>query len=170
MQTVVLRIQLLAAAAMLACLPSALTAQSTEAKAFDAIKALQGAWEGKMSNGMAATSSFRTTAAGSAVMQMLGEGTEMEMPTLYHLDGARLIATHYCAAQNQPRMVLEAGQNPAKSLKFKFLDITNLKSSEAGHMREVEFRFVDRDHIQQVWTSREKGKDSTEVFDLVRKH
>ena len=157
------------AAAILVCLPFGLTAQSDAGRAFDAIKALKGDWVGKMSGGMEVTTSFRTTAAGSAVLQMLGEGTEMEMPTVFHLDGTRLIATHYCAAQNQPRMVLEQGQDPAKSLKFKFLDITNLKSPEAAHMREVEFRFVDRDHIQQVWTSRENGKDSSDVFDLVRK-
>ena len=31
-------------------------------------------------------------------------GTPMEMVTLYHMDGAELVATHYCAMGNQPRM------------------------------------------------------------------
>jgi hypothetical protein len=149
--------------------PVALPAQSAAARAFEAIKALKGDWEGKMSDGTVVTTSFRTTAAGSAVLQMIGEGTEMEMPTLYHLDGNRLIATHYCAAQNQPRMVLEPGEDPAKTLRFRFLDITNLKSPEAAHMREVAFHFVDRDHVRQEWTYREKGQEKPEVFDLVRK-
>ena len=161
--------QLLAGAAVMLCLPAALPAQSAEARAFDAIKALQGNWEGKMSDGTVVTTSFRTTAGGSAVLQMIGEGTEMEMPTLYHLDGERLMATHYCAAQNQPRMVLEPGQDPAKALKFKFLDVTNLKSPESGYMSAVAFHFVDSDHIRQEWTYRENGKETPEVFELVRK-
>jgi hypothetical protein len=161
--------QLLAGTAIMLCLPAALTAQSPEARAFDAIKALKGDWEGKMSDGTVVTTSFRTTAAGSTVLQMIGEGTEMEMPTLYHLDGDRLMATHYCAAQNQPRMVLEPGQDPAKALKFKFLDVTNLKSPESGHMNRVAFHFVDRDHLRQEWTYRENGKEKADVFELVRK-
>ena len=161
--------QLLAGTAILLCLPVALPAQSAGTQAFDAIKALKGDWEGKMSDGTVVTTSFRTTAAGSAVLQMIGEGTEMEMPTVYHLDGDRLMATHYCAAQNQPRMVLEPGQDPSKALKFKFLDVTNLKSPEAGHMNGVAFRFTDRDHMRQEWIYRENGKESPEVFDLVRK-
>ena len=146
-----------------------LRAQSPEVRAFEAIKALKGTWESKLPDGTVATSTFRTTAGGSAVLQMIGEGTEMEMPTLYHLDGNRLIATHYCAAQNQPRMVLEPGQDPARTLKFRFLDITNLKSPEAGHMREVTFHFVDADHLQQDWLYHEKGADTTESFKMVRR-
>ena len=161
--------QLLGVAA-LACLPVAVHAQSAGDKAFEAIKALKGTWESKAPDGTGVASTFRTTAGGSAVVQMIGEGTEMEMPTVYHLDGNRLIATHYCAAQNQPRMVLEPGQEPTKTIKFKFLDITNLKSPDAGHMREVAFHFVDRDHVRQEWTYREKGVDKPEVFELVRKH
>ena len=161
--------QLLAGTAIMMCLPVELPAQSAEARAFDAIKALKGTWEGKMSDGSIATTSFRETAGGSAVLQMIGEGTEMEMPTLYHLDGDRLMATHYCAAQNQPRMVLEPGQDPAKTLKFKFLDVTNLKSPDSGHMSGVAFHFIDRDHMRQEWTYRENGKEKPEVFELVRK-
>ena len=87
-----------------------LLAQSGPLGAFEKIKSLTGDWTGKMSGGMAATSSFRVTAGGSAVMQMLGEGTDMEMPTVFHMDGDRLMATHYCAAKNQPRMVSCSGR------------------------------------------------------------
>ena len=83
---------------------------------------------------------------------MLGEGTEHEMPTIYHMDGDRLMATHYCAAQNQPRMVLKPG---GEKLQFEFLDVTNLKSPEAGHMRRMAITILDKDHIQQEWTYRE---------------
>jgi hypothetical protein len=141
----------------------------TAASAFDRLKSLQGEWTAKMADGSTETTSFRATAAGSVVVQMIGEGTEMEMPTMYHLDGDRLIATHYCAAKNQPRMELEAEQNAAEGLKFKFLDVTNLKNPGAGHMRRVAFKFIDADHIEQEWIYHENGKETPEVFRLTRK-
>ena len=49
-------------------------------------------------------STYRVTAAGSAVMEVLFPGTDHEMVTVYHQDGDDLILTHYCAAGNQPRM------------------------------------------------------------------
>lgn len=146
-----------------------LLAQSGPLGAFEKIKSLTGEWTGKMSGGMAATSTFRVTAGGSAVMQMLGEGTDMEMPTIFHMDGDRLMATHYCAAKNQPRMVLVPAGGDGNTLKFDFLDVTNLRSPEDGHMRRVTFTFIDQDHFRQEWTSREKGKESADSFDFVRK-
>ena len=147
-----------------------LPAQSGPAGAFEKIKSLTGEWTGKMSGGMPATTTIKVTAGGSAVMQMLGEGTDMEMPTLFHMDGDRLMATHYCASKNQPRMVLNPAGAEGDTLKFEFLDITNLRSPEAGHMRRVTFTFVDKDHFRQEWTYREKGKESADTFDFVRKH
>ena len=146
-----------------------LLAQSAPMGAFEKIKSLTGEWTGKMSGGMAATSTFRVTAGGSAVMQMLGEGTDMEMPTLFHMDGERLMATHYCAAKNQPRMVFVPAGSDGNTLKFDFLDVTNLRNPEDGHMRRVAFTFIDKDHFRQEWTYREKGKESADSFDFVRK-
>ena len=146
-----------------------LLAQSGASGAFEKIKSLTGEWTGKMSGGSAATSSFRVTSGGSAVMQMLGEGTDMEMPTVFHMDGERLMATHYCAAKNQPRMVLVPAGGDGNTLKFDFLDVTNLRNPEDGHMRGVTFTFIDKDHFRQEWTYREKGKDSADSFDFVRK-
>lgn len=146
-----------------------LLAQSGPLGAFEKIKSLTGDWTGKMSGGMAATSTFRVTAGGSAVMQMLGEGTDMEMPTLFHMDGERLMATHYCAAKNQPRMVFVPAGSDGSTLKFDFLDVTNLRNPEDGHMRRVTFTLIDKDHFRQEWTYREKGKESADSFDFVRK-
>jgi hypothetical protein len=52
---------------------------------------------------------------------------------------------------------------------FKFLDVTNLASPEASHMREVTFQFQDADHFTATWTSRENGKDSPMTFTYTRK-
>jgi len=79
------------------------------------------------------------------------------------------MATHYCAAKNQPRMILVPAGGDGNTLKFDFLDITNLRSPEDGHMRRLTFTFFDKDHFRQEWTYREKDKESSESFDFVRK-
>jgi len=74
---------------------------------FDKLKSLVGQWEGTMDEGgkkMPATTSFRLVSDGSAVMNMLGEGTQYEMVTMFHMDNSDLLATHYCGAHNQPRL------------------------------------------------------------------
>jgi hypothetical protein len=50
------------------------TMSAQSGAAFERIKALEGQWKGKSGDGSPATTSFHTTAAGSAVLQMLGEG------------------------------------------------------------------------------------------------
>jgi len=154
---------------LLALCCALLVAQSGPAGSFDKIKSLSGEWTGKMTDNKPATSSFRVTAGGSAVLQMLGEGTEYEMPTIYHMDGDRMMATHYCAAQNQPRMVLQPNPGSPNTLRFDFLDATNLRSPDDGHMRRIVITFIDQDHFRQEWTYREKGKESTDTFEFTRK-
>jgi hypothetical protein len=49
---------------------------------------------------------YKVTAGGSVVMETLFPGTDHEMISMYHLEKGELIATHYCAMGNQPRMKL----------------------------------------------------------------
>ncbi len=65
------------------------------------------------------------------------------MITMFHLDGAnRLMMTHYCGAGNQPRMQASASPD-GKTLRFKFVDATNLESTESGHMDHVVIALLD---------------------------
>jgi hypothetical protein len=81
-----------------------------------------------------------------------------EMITLYHLDGDRLVLTHYCAAQNQPRMLAKR-IDPAKGeVDFVFLDATNLASPNAGHMRNARIQLVDANHFNSQWEFFQDGK------------
>ncbi len=70
------------------------------------LRGLAGTWVGK--SGPEATSEslyeFRVTAGGHAVLEREMIGTPMEMLTVYHMDGADLVATHYCVLGNQPRL------------------------------------------------------------------
>ena len=100
--------------ALLAFTPLRAADESTGAKALDQLKALAGNWEGtfewtggRTANGpMKAT--YYTTGNGSAVVENLITENAPVMTSVYHLDGADLRMTHFCGAQNQPR--LKAGQ------------------------------------------------------------
>ena len=134
----------------------------------DKMKSLIGNWEGTAKeNGkeMQVTTNFKMVSGNSVLMNTLSEGTPHEMVTMIHLDQKELMATHYCAGQNQPRLKAQPGAGNA--LTFVFTDGTNV---ENGHMQKVVFTFVDADHHLEDWTYRDKsGKESTGHFDFKRK-
>ena len=141
---------------------------------FERIVALAGDWSGKFGEGAEAgpgATKFRVTAGGSVVEETLFAGTSHEMVTMYHLDGGRLVLTHYCAAGNQPRMVARSTEadRDSKTIRFDFAGAGNLASPDDGHMHEAVMT-IDGDHLVSAWTFYEKG-EPTEVarFDLRRK-
>ena len=140
-------------------------AQSDAQKSFDKLKTLVGTWEGKTSKGTAQVT-FRMTGGGSALMSEING--EEDMITMFHLDGDRLLMTHYCGAGNQPRMVGTLSPD-GKSVIFEFLDATNLSSPKAAHMRHVVFTFPDANHHVEDWTFAQDGKEMKESFNLERK-
>ena len=146
---------------------SAALAGSDAQKTFDALKALEGTWEGTNNQGQALKVSFRSTAGGSALLSEIhGQGAE-NMISMIHLDGDRLLLTHYCGAGNQPRM--KATLEPdGKSVSFDFVDATNLASPDSGHMHRVIFSFPDPNHHTEEWTFLDHGKEMKELFTLQR--
>lgn len=143
-------------------------AQTPEWKA---LTALTGEWEGTMDYGgkqLPATVEIRSTGDGSALMHLLGKGTPYEMVTMFHQDGDRLLATHYCAIHNQPRMALVKGSSPDR-LAFDFVDGTNIRPGDA-FMRRVVITVKDADHHEEAWVSESGGKESpATVFTFQRK-
>jgi hypothetical protein len=142
-------------------------AASAAAGEFERLKSLAGAWEGTFGN-LKAETTFEVTANGSAVINVLKPGAPDAMVTVFHMDGATLMVTHYCAAGNQPRMVSHGGKDP-NAIAFQFKDVTNLSSPTAGHMRALTLTMPDANHHSQAWTFRQDGKDATEVFAFTRK-
>ena len=142
-------------------------AQSNTQKTFDSLKALAGNWEGKNSQGQTLRVTFRETAGGSALLSEIhGQGPE-NMISMIHLDGDRLLMTHYCGAGNQPRMKATLAPD-GKSVIFDFIDATNLASADAGHMHHVVFAMPDADHHTEEWTFLDHGKELKELFTLQR--
>jgi hypothetical protein len=138
-----------------ACAFAAPTTQPASA-AFDKLKSLAGEWKGKDSHGKEAGSTFELTAGDTAVMEKM----HMNMVTMYTLDNNRVLLTHYCVAENQPRMTASALSDDGKTLDFTFLDATGMKDANDGHMHHVKFTFTDADHMKEQWTFQKDGKDA----------
>jgi hypothetical protein len=157
-----------------------LAAQDSAATAALAkLRTLVGDWEGSYTWSGARTESGHITATyvltghGSAVVENLTMGdpgpTGISMSSVYHKDGADLRVTHYCAAQNQPR--LKAGRIDVAEgrLSFEFVDITNLSSPKAPFMNGLEMQIVDANHITLTFRSVADSQTSYERIEMTRK-
>ena len=141
---------------------------------FNLIKALVGDWQGsyewlgKNRKGPM-NARYYLTGNGTAVVEDLIVDGNANMTTVYHLDGADLRATHYCAAGNQPRLKATSTDGDNKVVKFHMVDITNMPTPEAGHVRDLELRLTSASQITILFTFVGSGKESVERIDLARK-
>lgn len=140
--------------------------------AFQKLKGLEGSWQSVGTDGKRKTTTYEIVASGSALLERYedeGMPAGSEMLTLYHLDGGRLVLTHYCMAGNQPRMQAASFDEATAELKFDFLDATNLKSPAEGHMHRARFRFEGPDRLTTEWEYFENGKPAfSEVVEMSR--
>src|SRR5262249_37047806 len=92
------------------------------------------------------------------------------MMTVFSVDGDHLIATHYCAAGNQPQMATQRITDPQNNaLVFSLVRVTGMKTPEDWHNTGLEVLLEDKDHLTQRWTYLYKGKTGTTVFHFARK-
>jgi len=141
-------------------------AQSDAQKSFDQLKTLVGTWEGKTPDAKTVQVTFRETSGGSALLSEI-TGHE-DMITMFHMDGGRLMMTHYCGAGNQPRMVGSMSPD-GKAFTFNFLDATNVLPSQPGHMQHLTVAMLDPSHHTEEWSFlAQDGKQMRELFDLHR--
>lgn len=117
-------------------------------------------------------SSFRLTAGGSALVETMfpNSADGHEMVNMYHADGDRVLMTHYCAAGNQPRLVVEATEDENR-LELRLESITNLASPEAVYMSEAVYVFHGDDRLTTRWRSTVNGEltEETTMIDLKRR-
>ena len=161
------------AAGLFCCVARAADKPTPAQQAFDKLRGLAGEWEGRIGDrekGPVASAHYRTTAAGSTVMETLFPGTPHEMVTMYHLEEGKLVLTHYCSAGNQPRMALTKKSTP-DTLDFNFIGGSNIQSRRDGHMHSARIRFEGRDGLATEWDYFQDGKKSdTKKFFLKRKN
>ena len=136
-------------------------APSPSAEGFERLKKLNGKWRAKSTKGWEGTTSFKTIAAGSVVVEDAADAHPNEtMMNMYVLDGDRLMFTHYCVSRTEPRLVATAFADEGKTITFTFLDGTNVPTRDHGHMDKLVLRFVDDNHITKQWTWYQDGKES----------
>ena len=142
-------------------------AQSDAQKALDRFKSMAGTWTGKGAQGQTSEVTYQLMAGGTSVMADIKMGDEA-MTSMFYVDGDRLLMTHFCPSNNQPRMKATISPD-AKTVTFDFVDATNLPSPQAGHMHKVVYVFTDSDHYSEDWTWKHEGKDAHFQFEMQRK-
>ncbi|HST44251.1 MAG TPA: hypothetical protein VLK29_03400 [Luteimonas sp.] len=106
---------------------------------------------------------------GSALEERYGDPAGDTTRTLFHRDGGRILATHYCAQGNQPRLAW----NPAVSggpdpIAFAFIDATNLPDPGASHLVRLSLALDAQGRLvrDEVYASRDG--EERDVMVLVR--
>lgn len=136
---------------------NAATKENNATEAFAKLKTLAGSWEGNSARGKV-TLTYEVLSNGSALAEHVRVPGEEEMLTVYHLDGGRLVLTHYCTAGNQPHMQAEPYDAASNQLVFDFAGGGNLSNTNVGHMHSAAFTFTDADQFAAKWTFQENGK------------
>ena len=128
---------------------------------YERFKSLAGDWRGKSTRGWDEMTRFEVMAGGSTVMEISDFAAHpgQKMATMFHLDGDRLMLTHYCVAGNQPRLEATSFEDGGRTVIFTFRDATNLASRDEGHMDKAVFQFLDDDRYTTRWTFYRDGKE-----------
>ena len=124
--------------------------------------AMEGNWRivgGDESQG--ASHNYKTIANGTVVVETAFPGQPHEMITVFHLDGPKLVMTHYCAAGNQPYMVAE--HPSGDRVHFRFERASDMVHPDAPHMRDASYHFIDRDRVNTTWQYWEDGAKVSEM-------
>ena len=117
--------------------------------------------------------SFKVIGKGSTIQENLLPGTGKEMATMYHCDDfkacSQVQATHYCAKQNQPELMLDT-ENTTDSVIAMTCDMnTSLCNSVEGHVHKIKHELSqDNNHLRTTYTIFKDGKfkkDSIYHFD-----
>jgi len=144
-------------------------AESKTSSGLEPLKFLVGDWQGKGPDGKVVQASYQLTSGGTSLLETITPGQEPSMTTLYHTDGHHLMLTHYCSLGNQPRMIADMPKGQVKTLRFAYLDATNLESPTDPHMHKVTFTVQDNDHFTQEWVLSKDGKEMPKAFTFERK-
>ena len=142
-------------------------------EAFEKLKGLAGDWHAVAKTDHdnhlgkdASKVTFRVTAAGSALAETQFPGSDHEMMSVYHMDGDNLVMTHYCAAQNQPRMKFNKEKSDPARLVFDFDGGTNFNPAKDIHIHSAVIH-LDGKTVKGEWLAYQNGKPfHTEVIEL----
>lgn len=139
--------------------------------ALEQLKLLTGKWvDADKPDEESENVNFRVIGNDSTVVATFFPDTQMEMISVFHMDGPNeLIHTHYCALGNQPMMRFEKSEKPGE-IKFVFAGGTNFDPEKDLHVHEGTIRILSADEIESEFTAYGDGKPvDTTKHKLTRK-
>lgn len=135
---------------------------------FDRLKAIAGEWTTTTASGKPFAIRYGLVSADSVLVETYGVGGGHETLTVFHPDAAKLVATHYCAQGNQPR--LRASEATERHWVFDYWDATNLPDKSASHLVRLELTLsADGKGLVRTETYEEKGKPDVATLKLQRR-
>ena len=145
-----------------------------DSQLLEPVSGLVGEWDMTDETGAEVLASrFEVTGGGSAVCETMFPGTEYQMTNLYHMDGQKLVVTHYCAVGNQPRMAATKARRTDEGLvyEFKFQSVSNLRPEHDHYMGQMTMTICDNGTVRQDWRSydREGALGEPVIFELRRR-
>ena len=161
----------LQSAAALLCLLASTAPAVEPAAPWAHLKTLVGTWQ-RTDASTAAQKAFRIRyrliSADTALVEEFGDPAKQPTQTVFHPDGGRFLATHYCAQGNQPRLQLRIDAHD--TMVFEFLDATNLRSSSDSHLVRLTFRWRDVDHLvrEEVYAANGREEVGTLLLERTR--
>jgi hypothetical protein len=157
-------------ATLLALTLLAPVARSQTANApFADLQRITGNWQASVgTKGAIIRVNLRTISNNSALVETFTTPNGRETLTIFHPDGSRLLATHYCAQGNQPRLALDPSSSPAAGMTFRFVDATNLKSEQDAHLIRLVIKIRDNDHFDKTEVYTEHGVEDVTTYNFTR--
>ena len=119
--------------------------------------------------------SFKVIGKGSTVQENLLPGTGKEMATMYHCDNfkncSQVKATHYCAKQNQPELILDASSTSNNVISMVCDSSASLCNSNEVHAHKITHEVGDdNNHLKTTYTIFKDGKiEKNSIYHFVRK-
>jgi hypothetical protein len=112
---------------------------------------------------------YEVTAGGTAVMEKVFAGEPYEMVTVFTLDGADLIATHYCSGGNQPHYRFKASGEPG-AVMMAFDGGTSLDQAKDAYIHDMRYDLSADGQVRAELTNYAAGKPAGKIrFDIARR-
>jgi hypothetical protein len=118
------------------------TQKSDAQKAFEKLKSLAGSWQGSIM-GIPISFTVRATSSGTTILH---EGNTTKGPTpdheltIFYVEGGRLLATHYCDADNRVSLAGKMSTD-GKNIEFSFRSVEG--GTSRGVVKRMKFTMVD---------------------------
>lgn len=150
------------------------------AAAYATMRALDGVWEGVVTtdwkqsgwDGVRIRVRMHLTSSGHAITHEMRDATKPETAaymgdvTVFYLEGGRILANHYCDADNRSFMQ-STPTSDARSIGFDIVGVSG--SMKYGYLRDGAFLMGDLDHHIEKWTFVMPDNRAVHVtFDLSR--